>query len=39
MTVNPRCNNAGPLGKPIPTRTVVSLFDTVFVRLGWLGRR
>lgn len=39
MTVNPRCNNAGPLGKLIPTRTVISLFDTVFARLGWLSRR
>ena len=25
MTVNPRCNNAGPLGKLIPTYSISSL--------------
>ena len=39
MTVNSRCNYAGPLGKLIPTRSVVSLFDTLFARLSWLSRR
>ncbi len=26
MTVTPRCNYAGPLGTPIPTRSLASLF-------------
>ena len=39
MTVNSRCNYAGPLGKLIPTRPVVSLFESFFARLSWLSRR
>lgn len=37
MFVTSRCNNAGPLGKPIPTRSFVSaLFARLAVsRLRW----
>ena len=37
MFVTSRCNNAGPLGKPIPTRSfVAALFARLAVsRLRW----
>ena len=37
MFVTSRCNNAGPLGKPIPTRTFVSalLARLAVTRLRW----
>ncbi len=35
MTVTSRCNQAGPLGKLIPTRSLNSLF----ARLSWFSRR
>ena len=37
MFVTSRCNNAGPLGKPIPTRTFVSalLARLTVTRLRW----
>ena len=35
MFISARCNNAGPLGKPIPTR---SLAATLLARLPVLSR-
>jgi len=37
MFIIPRCNNAGPLGKPIPTRSfaVAQLARIVVSRLRW----
>jgi hypothetical protein len=37
MFVQPRCNNAGPLGKPIHTRTLVALLARLplFARIRW----
>lgn len=37
MFIQPRCNNAGPLGKPIPTRTLVALLARLplFARIRW----
>ncbi|MES2323951.1 MAG: hypothetical protein V4633_16965, partial [Pseudomonadota bacterium] len=37
MFIIPRCNNAGPLGKPIPTRSfaVALLARIVVSRLRW----
>jgi hypothetical protein len=33
MSITPRCNNAGPLGKPIPTRSfVASMLANLFAR-------
>jgi hypothetical protein len=38
MSITPRCNNAGPLGKPIATRSFVQMLRDClpgFVRLRW----
>lgn len=37
MFVTARCNNAGPLGKPIPTRSITALLARlpVLSRLRW----
>lgn len=35
MSVTPRCNNAGPLGKLIPTRS----FAFMLARLQWRALR
>lgn len=39
MTVNSRCNYTGLFSKRIPTRSVATVFTSVFARLGWFGRR
>jgi hypothetical protein len=37
MFIQPRCNNAGPLGKPIPTRSFVALLKRlpILARIRW----
>ena len=35
MFVTARCNNAGPLGKPIPTRSFAAFLFSHISRLRW----